>query len=198
LSKGPPPSGESHLRLATPDDAGAIAEIYAPIVEATGISFEEVAPEPDVMRTRIEETLRTHPWLVCEEAGRSVGYADSYAHRERAAYRWSVDVSIYLAESARGRGIGRTLYLALFRILAAQSYRRAFAGIALPNDASVALHRAVGFTEVGVYHDVGFKLGAWRDVAWFERALTMSAGRPREPIPLPQLSSDVIRQGLRD
>lgn len=186
------------LRLAARDDAGAITAIYAPIVESTGITFEEVAPSESVMRARIEQTLSTHPWLVGEEAGSVSGYAYSYAHRERAAYRWSVDVSIYLAESARGRGIGRKLYKALFRILTAQGYHRAFAGIALPNDASIALHRAVGFSPVGVYHDVGFKLGTWRDVWWWERPLMRSSESPDEPIALADLPARVILEALRD
>jgi L-amino acid N-acyltransferase YncA len=187
---------DARIRLAGPDDASAIAAIYAVIVESTGISFEEVAPGADVMRARIEETTRMYPWLVFEEAGCVVGFAYSYAHRERAAYRWSVDVSVYLAESARGRGVGTKLYSALLCILEAQGFRRVFAGIALPNDASIALHTALGFTRVGIYHDVGYKLGAWRDVAWFERPLAGAQTPPDEPVPLPRLAAPVLAEAL--
>lgn len=187
---------DARLRLVTPADAVAVAVIYAAIVESTGISFEEVAPGADLMRVRIEETTRMYPWLVFEEAGRVAGFAYSYAHRERAAYRWSVDVSVYLAESARGRGVGTKLYSALLRILEARGFRRVFAGIALPNDASIALHTALGFMPVGVYHDVGYKLGAWRGVAWFERPLTETDSAPDEPIPLPRLAAPILAEAL--
>src|SRR5947209_7654309 len=150
-------ASEVNLRLATPDDAAAIVEIYAPIVESTPISFEDDAPTVDEMRARIEKTLRTYPWLVAEDAGVLLGYVYASRHRERAAYRWSVEVTAYVGEAARGRGIASALYRALFRVLEGQGYRSAFAGIALPNEASVALHRAVGFTPIGVFHAIGYK-----------------------------------------
>jgi phosphinothricin acetyltransferase len=194
---------EHKVRLATPDDARAIAEIYAPIVEATTISFEDVAPTVAQTHARIESILRTFPWLAFEERGEVLGFAYASRHRERSAYRWSVDVTVYVHEAARGRRIGQTLYLALFRILGEQRFHRAFAGIALPNDASIALHRSVGFTPVGVYREVGFKLGAWRDVSWWEREIpsprTSSANaseEPGEPIPLPHLKRGVVTKAI--
>jgi phosphinothricin acetyltransferase len=186
------------IRLARPDDAAACAAIYRPIVEGTIISYEEIAPSPEVMRERIEATLATHPWLVYEDGGTVLGYAYSYKHRERAGYRWSVDVSIYLDERARGRGIGRSLYEALFRILEQQRFHRAYAGIALPNDASVAIHRALGFTEVGVYTEVGFKQGVWNDVIWLQRPLgTTREVPPAEPISLAELDPAVLAAALQ-
>lgn len=176
------------IRLAVAGDAAAIAAIYAPSVEAALISFEEIAPSAAETRARIETTLQRWPWLVFEDGGAVLGFAYASRHRERAAYRWSVDVSVYVAAAGQRRGIGRSLYSALFRILREQGFHRAFAGIALPNDASIALHRSVGFTPVGVYREVGFKLGAWRDVSWWERPIAPPGTPPREPIALADLT----------
>ncbi len=138
-------------------DAAAIAAIYAPIVEDTIISFEEIAPSADEMRSRIEDISATFPWLVAERAGRLLGYAYASRHNERAGYRWSVNVSAYVDAAARRGGVASSLYRALFALLEAQGFHRAFAGITLPNDASVGLHRSLGFELVGIYPEVGFK-----------------------------------------
>jgi L-amino acid N-acyltransferase YncA len=175
------------IRSARAEDAGALLAIYAPIVRDTAISFEAEPPPLAEFEGRILQTLKTHPWLVFEEGSGAVGYAYAGPHRVRPAYRWSVDVTAYVAEAARGRGVGKSLYLALFEILRRQGFRSAFAGIALPNAASVALHEAVGMTPIGVYHDVGFKLGAWRDVGWWGLRLTAEAAPPHEPIPFAEL-----------
>lgn len=174
------------IRLATANDAAAVAAIYAPIVACTPASFEEAVPDVGEMRHRIEKTLEMYPWLVWDDSG-VAGYAYASAHRPRAAYRWSVEVSAYVAQEARGRGIGGSLYGALFRILDAQGFHRAFAGITLPNDVSIALHRGCGFETVGVFREVGYKLGAWRDTHWCQRDVGEPGGEPREPIPLPAL-----------
>lgn len=159
------------IRMATANDAPAITEIYRPIVESTAISFETVAPDADEMRRRIEHVSGSHPWLVCERDGVVAGYVYASRHRERAAYRWSVDTSVYVDDRFRRRGIGHALYLSLFAVLNAQGYANAFAGITLPSPASVGLHEHVGFTPVGVYRRVGYKLGAWHDVGWWQRSL---------------------------
>ena len=170
-----------NLRIASRDDAAAIHAIYAPIVAATVISFELEAPSIDEMRRRIARTLERFTWLVSEdESGRVDGYVYAGQHRERAAYQWSVDVTAYVREDRRGRGIGKALYARLFDDLVALGYHQAFAGIALPNAASVALHEAVGFNHLGIYRDVGYKLGAWHDVGWWQRAL-QPATPPRAP-----------------
>ena len=130
----------AHIRLGRDRDAQAIAAIYRPFVETTAISFEDVAPGPDEMARRIMETAASYPWLVCEIGGHVVGYAYAAQHRVRAAYQWSVDTSVYVSKQYWRFGIGRGLYISLFRILAAQGFFNAFAGIALPNPASVALH----------------------------------------------------------
>jgi phosphinothricin acetyltransferase len=185
----------AELRVATPADAAAIATIYAPVIRETVISFETAEVPADAMRQRIETTLVRYPWLVAEAAGTVVGYAYATQHRARAAYDWSVDVSVYLAERARHRGLGRALYVALLDLLTAQGYANAFAGITLPNDASVGLHEAIGFTPVGVYRSVGWKLGAWRDVGWWQRVLS-SVATPPPPVPLPQLDERVVSSAL--
>lgn len=169
------------LRPARPDDAAAIAALYAPIVEHSIISFELVPPDAAEMRSRIEATLQRLPWLVSLDAQGAVnGYVYAGRHRERAAYQWSVDVSAYVRADTRGQGVGRRMYEALFPLLAALGYCQAFAGIALPNAASVGLHEAVGFEPLGVYRKVGFKHGAWHDVGWWQRPLQS----PAAPQPL--------------
>jgi phosphinothricin acetyltransferase len=170
------------IRAAVPADAAQIAEIYAPIVSSTFISFEESPPSAEEMRARIESGSATHPWLVACDESTIAGYAYASQHRTRAAYRWSVDVSAYVRETYRGRGVGRQLYGVLFPLLGALGFHRAFAGIALPNDASIALHRSCGFEPVGIYREVGFKLGAWRDTSWWQLALGTSDAPPSEPL----------------
>lgn len=123
------------------------------------------------MARRIADVTRAYPWLVAEQHGRIAGYAYAGRHRERECYRYSVDVSVYVAEDARKAGIARALYETLFTRLTQLGFHRAFAGIALPNDASVTLHQRCGFEPVGVYKEVGWKFGRWVDVAWFARAL---------------------------
>lgn len=149
--------------MATPEDAGAIADIYMPYVRDTAISFETVPPSAQEMRSRLANTLAQFPWLVITDGQRLRGYAYAGPHRVRDAYRWCTDVSLYLEMSLHRRGHGRRLYTALLNVLGAQGYINAYAGIALPNPASVGLHEAMGFTRVGVFPSVGFKNGAWWD-----------------------------------
>jgi phosphinothricin acetyltransferase len=177
------------MRVRTADaarDAVRVAEIYAPAVIDSTISFEEVVPAPDEMERRMRAVLEWTPWLVAEsEAGSVVGYAYASRHRERAAYRWSVDISVYVDPAFRGRGVGRTLYDELLPILRRQRFMNAYAGIGLPNPASVALHEAIGMKLIGVYEGVGFKAGRWVDVAWYGMRLSEPAGSsPEEPLPL--------------
>lgn len=169
------------IRLARSGDARQIAEIYAPFVTDTAISFEAVPPDEAEMRRRLEETLTYAPWLVCEEGARIVGYAYACSHRTRAAYRWSVDVSVYVRPEAHRRGVARRLYEELFTSLVKLGYVSAFAGVTLPNQASVAFHRAMGFEPVGTYKNVGFKFGTWRDTGWYQRLLQPPPPVPAEP-----------------
>jgi L-amino acid N-acyltransferase YncA len=166
------------VKVAGDADVNAITEIYRPIVESTAISFETRAPDRAEMSRRVHDTLRSYPWLVCEIDGVVAGFAYAARHRLREAYQWSVDTSVYVESAYRRRGIGRGLYESLFAILEAQGFFNAYAGIALPNPSSVALHESVGFERIGVFRRVGYKLGRWHDVGWWERAL-----RPHRPSP---------------
>jgi L-amino acid N-acyltransferase YncA len=170
------------IRVATTDDSPRIAEIYAPAVLERVTSFELVAPTAEEMSSRMTRVLPNYPWLVCEYDGNVIGYAYASRHHERAAYRWSVDVAAYVSGDAHRRGVGTALYASLFEILALQRLRNACAGITLPNPASEGMHHRAGFTLVGVYHRVGYKFGAWHDVAWFERAILPAVIEPPEPI----------------
>jgi phosphinothricin acetyltransferase len=140
-------------------------------VSETCISFELEPPPPDDMAQRIAKYGASHAWLVAEVAGRVAGYAYGSPHRERAAYSSSCDVAVYVDPAHSRQGIGRALYAALLPMLAGKGSHAAFAGIALPNEASVGLHEAMGFTPVGIYRQVGWKLGGWRDVGWWQRLL---------------------------
>jgi phosphinothricin acetyltransferase len=177
------------IRLADPQrDAAGVAEIYGAAVVASAASFEVTAPTEREMAARMSAILKRTPWLVASLGGEVIGYAYAAAHRERAAYRWSVDVSAYVREGYRGRRIGRALYDRLLPMLVAQGFANVYAGIALPNPASVALHEAVGMRLIGVYERVGWKLGAWHDVAWYGMRLqeppVSAAGEPRDPLGL--------------
>ena len=188
MNREPEESGTGpEIRLATGQDAAQIAEIYAPIVQNTVISFEVEAPTPDEMRLRIEGTLERYPWLVCERRGRVLGYAYAGAHGSRVAYQWSVDVSVYVHEEAHRTGVGRALYTSLFAALDLQGFYNAYAGATLPNPASVGLHEAVGFRPVGVYRGVGYKLGAWHDVVWWHLPLRERVADPDPPADLPSV-----------
>jgi phosphinothricin acetyltransferase len=171
-----------HLRPAERHDSEEIAAIYAPIVRDTFVSFETEPPSAEIMAGRIESIQQQYPWLVATVEAKVLGYAYASEHRQRAAYRWSVDVTVYVAEAARGRGVGRRLYGGLIPMLRAQGFHGAFAGITLPNGASVGLHEAVGFRALGIYTDVGFKLGDWRDVGWWRLGLSIGRIPPAETV----------------
>ncbi len=168
------------VRSATSADAPAIQAIYAPIVRDSAISFEEVPPDVDEIDRRMLTPPRL-PWLVVTRGAMVVGYAYSSRHRVRAAYRWSVDCSIYLQAQERGRGTGRQLYRQLFAELRSLGYVSVFAGVALPNDASVGIHEAMGFEPMGTYRRVGYKHGSWHDVGWWRLELAEPADPPVDP-----------------
>jgi L-amino acid N-acyltransferase YncA len=178
------------IRLAAARDAEALLAIYAPIVAETTISFELEPPTPEEMQRRIVATLPQYPWLVCESDGDVLGYAYASKHRERAAYQWSVDVSVYTHTRRRRSGVGRALYTSLFALLRLQGFYNAYAGITLPNQASVGVHEALGFRPLGVYTSVGYKLGGWHDVGWWQLALREHASAPRQPTPFAELPRD--------
>ena len=159
------------IRQAQPKDAAAMLHIYRPIVEKTATSFELVVPTVEDFAARIEKMLATHEWLVAEVNGDLAGYSYASPHRVREAYQYSAEVSVYIDPRYRRQGLGKDLYLALFESIRKLGFHYAYAAIALPNDASIALHRACGFTEIGTFHEVGYKHGAWHDVSWWQREI---------------------------
>ncbi|HZC38192.1 MAG TPA: GNAT family N-acetyltransferase [Sphingomicrobium sp.] len=167
------------IRLANEADAAAIAAIYRPYVEASRISFEEHAPDAAEVAQRMAGPI--HPWLVADEDSRVLGYASTSPMRNRRAYRWSVETGIYLDAAAQGRGIGRQLLSAHLDLLERQGFVTVIAGIALPNEASVALHEKLDFTLSGIERGVGFKLGEWVDVGRWQKDLVPRAAKPKEP-----------------
>jgi L-amino acid N-acyltransferase YncA len=175
-------SSSSRIRPATAADAAACAAIYAPYVTDTCVSFEYEPPTPGQVSERIANAQRSHEWLVAERDDRIVGYAYGHEFSGRSAYQWSCETSIYLATDVRREGVGRALYEVLLSRLAESGYRRAFAGIALPNEASIGFHRAFGFEDAGCYRRVGWKHGAWHDVAWLQRDLQPDETDPPVPI----------------
>lgn len=192
LRSAPPSASEALpvIRFASADDAAGVAAIYAPNITGSVISFEAVPPTTEQMRERITSLLAHTPWLVCERGGQLLGYAYASPHAERAAYLWSLNVSVYVAQGGRRQGVGRALYVSLFALLQLAGYRAAHAGVTLPNPASVGLHESLGFVPVGVFRAVGFKLGAWHDVGWWQRELQPRAGVPAPPIALPVLRAE--------
>ena len=189
------------VRDATAADAAACAAIYAPYVTGTAVTFETEPPTPAEMADRIAAAQRSHAWLVLDDRrdgtaadegpadgsaddGRAgvIGFAFAGPHKARPAYRWAAEVSVYLDADRTGRGGGRALYTALLDRLTARGYRTITAGMTLPNPASAGLHRAMGFESVGVYRRIGYKLGAWHDIALLQRHLDgPDVGQPVEP-----------------
>jgi phosphinothricin acetyltransferase len=173
------------IRLATPADGPSLATIYGPAVTDHTTSFELEPPDGEEMARRVERLTARTPWIVCEWQSAVVGYAYAGSHRDRWSYQWSVEVSAYVDAGVHRKGVARSLYTSLFAVLVMQGFRNAYAGITLPNSASVRLHEAMGFTTVGTYHGIGYKFGAWHDVIWLERPLAPRTSEPDPPIPLP-------------
>jgi phosphinothricin acetyltransferase len=171
----------ARIRVATADDAPSILDIYAPYCTSTVVSFEIVAPTESQMRERISRVTAHYPWLIAEIDDRVAGYVYASQHRERAGYRWAVDAAVYIAQSHHRRNVGRALYSTLFSLLREQGIFQAYAGITLPNVASVGLHEAVGFENIAVFRNVGYKLGRWLDVGWWRMQLKPPVENPPEP-----------------
>lgn len=170
------------LRAATAEDAAAIAALYSPYVAASTVSFETEPPSAEVMRTRIEECANLYPWIVAaDDRGEIAGYAYATAFRQRSAYRFAVETSVYVAKDAQRQGLGSLLYRSLFATLEGQGFAQAIAAITLPNPASLRLHERHGFSQAGLYSKVGFKLGGWHDVAIWQRPLAPITNAPGEP-----------------
>ena len=172
----------SEIRPATLADAPRIAAIYEPYVLNTAISFELTPPTAEEMADRLREAGTKHPWLVALEDGRVVAYAYASAHHPREAYRWSVDVSVYVHPNYHRRGYGRRLVLSLLDELRARNFATVFAGVTMANEASSKLWESLGFTPVGVFRRAGFKLGRWHDVGWWQLALSDEPAPRGEPV----------------
>jgi L-amino acid N-acyltransferase YncA len=183
------------IRLAREPDAGPMLEIYAPLVRETPISFELEPPSLEAFRERVRSITERTPWLVCDADGEIRGYAYAGPFRARPAYLWTVETTVYVAAPHRGKGVARALYTALLAGLRLAGYRRAYAGITLPNPASVATHERLGFEPVGVFREAGFKLGRWHDVGFWQLALQETAVPPPPPRPLPELARTAEWEG---
>lgn len=192
------------IRAATPQDATAIQALYAPHVTERTTSFELTPPSAQEMARRIAATLPLRPWLVCVEPDAEggstlLGYSYASAHRGRAAYRWSAESAIYVADTAQRRGVASALYRALFAILAHQGYFNVYAGVVSPNAPSAALHEAMGFIKVGVYQKIGYKRGAWRDITWYKKALApkIDGATPTDPRPFSEvMTTDAVHHHM--
>ena len=187
------------IRPAQANDGAAVAGVYAPYVRDTAVSFEVEPPVGAVMAERIIDTLGTHPWLVAEREGAVVGFAYAGKHSQRAVYRWTVDVTVYVRGDERRTGVGRRLYQVLLGILRLQGFRSAFAEIVLPNPGSVRLHESMGFRHVGIHNDIGHKLGRWHDIGYWRLGLGDGPEPPSEPVPFAALMrtptfDDVLKQ----
>lgn len=182
-------------RIATPADAPRLVEIYAPYVADTAVSFATTAPTEEDFLHKIDSP---YPFLVCEEAGRIVGYAYAGQYRVREAYRWGTELSIYVEDAAQGRGVGRLLLLRLLAILKALGYQSAYSCVTLPNEKSIGLHTSLGFEQIGLFENAGYKLGRWRSVAWLRLPLNDFPNPPAEPLPIRQLSQDALAALLND
>lgn len=159
------------VRPATINDAKAISEIYRPYVQATAVSFEMEAPSANEFAQRIQTFSLRYPFLVYEAGDEVIGYAYGSGYRERAAYQYAAAVSVYIKQAHHGQGIGTALYNELFTWLAKQGLHTCLAGITLPNEKSIGLHKAFGFQVAGILHSVGYKFGQWHDVMWMQKML---------------------------
>ena len=179
------------LRKATPEDGATLAEIYKYYVENTTVTFEYVAPSGEEFAERIAHKTEKYPFIVAEEYGKPIGYAYASEYRERAAYSWDVETSVYVDTEHQGRGIGPRLYSALEEILKLQNVVNLYACITYPNTYSVAMHEAFGFEYIGRFHLAGYKFDKWRDVSWFEKRIG-SPDAPKPVIPYPMIDQDKI------
>jgi len=186
------------IRIATPSDAKSILDIYAPYILNTSLTFETEVPSQADFAKRIQSYLDNWPWLVCELDGKIAGYAYASRYRERTAYQWSVECSVYIQDEYRGSGIASQLYIALFAFLKYQGYNNVYAVINLPNERSVAFHEKMGFTYFATYENVGYKLGKWKNVGWWQKKLNEYVNEPLAPLKFSSVSEDVRQKILQE
>lgn len=176
------------IRLATIEDAKQVLEIYSNYVINTATSFETDVPSEQEMQSRIASCLQKYPWIVCVINERIAGYVYSSKHREREAYQWSCESSVYVDDDFQGRGIGKKLYQLLFQILKLQGFRNVYAGITMPNEASINLHEKCGFKHFATYENIGYKLGKWHTVKWWKLQINNYDLNPPPPIKISELT----------
>lgn len=187
-----------NIRIAESRHAKQIRDIYAPFVTDGFVTFETEVPDIETFEKRIAGYTQKYPWLVMEEQGHVLGYAYASAYRERIAYQWVVECSVYVHAGQRNRGIAARLYRALFDLLAMQGLYKVYAVITVPNDQSTGFHEKMGFSWFATYKNVGYKAGKWCDVGWWELTLTEPAGQiPSEPIPFPKLNNAAVNDLLK-
>jgi len=182
------------IRTATPDDSESILKIYAPYIVKTSYTFETEVPTVDSFKERISSYLKNWPWLVCELDGVIAGYAYGTRHRERVAYQWSIESSVYVHDDYQRMGVARALYTALINILKLQGFRNLYAVINLPNDKSVSFHEKLGFEYFATYKNVGYKLGRWKNVGWWQLQLNEYSLEPEPPMNFSTLDITKIRE----
>ena len=186
------------IRVATIDDSESILKIYAPYIENTSYTFETEVPTIDSFKERISYYLQNWPWLVCEINGVVTGYAYGARHRERIAYQWSVESSVYVHDDYQRRGVAQALYSALINILKLQGFRNLYAVINLPNDKSVSFHEKSGFEYFATYKNVGYKLGRWKNVGWWELQLNEYSMDPQTPLKFSEMNMTKVDEILKD
>ncbi|MEI9806790.1 MAG: N-acetyltransferase family protein [Bacteroidota bacterium] len=184
------------IRLARPADADGILAIYAPYITDTSFTFEAEAPSPDVFAERITSYLDNWPWLVCVIDGRIAGYAYGSKYRERVGYQWCVECSVYVHDDFMRMGVGKTLYTPLFEILQQQGYRNVYAVINLPNERSVRFHEDCGFKWFATYENVGYKLGKWKNVGWWQLIINEYGHEPAAPVKFSELDKAIVEKIL--
>ncbi len=184
--------------MARPSDAAAILFIYSPYILNTSTTFESEVPSEDNFKQRIESYLKTSPWLVFEMDGKITGYAYASHYRERTCYQWSTECSVYVCENSQGKNIGRALYEVLFKILQYQGYRNVYAAINLPNEQSVKFHERFGFNWFANYENVGYKLGQWKTVGWWQLQLNEFSNEPKPVLHLDKINSSVLEKFISD
>jgi len=176
------------IRLATIEDGKQVLEIYSNYVINTATSFETDVPSEQEMQSRIASCLQKYPWIVCVINERIAGYVYASKHREREAYQWSCESSVYVDDDFQGRGIGKKLYQLLFQILKLQGFRNLYAGITMPNEASINLHEKCGFKHFATYENIGYKLGKWHTVKWWKLQINNYDLNPPPPKKISELT----------
>jgi L-amino acid N-acyltransferase YncA len=180
------------IRPAQPNDADGILAIYAPYITNTSFAFEAEVPSAEAFAERIKTYLHNWPWLVCGINGKIAGYAFGSRYRERIGYQWCVECSVYIHDDFQKKGIAKALYTALFGILKMQGYRNVYAVINLPNDKSVQLHESCGFKWFVTYENVGYKLGKWKDVGWWQLTINEYSHEPAPPLKFSEIDKSLL------